>query len=78
MIWDRRSKILYPFACVAGNVFHRDATVNLYARNRRAAKRAAFIYFYRAAPDADLSDIKVYHMRDKPLAIPVKQNKGTN
>jgi hypothetical protein len=49
----------------------------MYARNRRTAKRLAFGYFCRAGVNV-MAPIKVRHMRDKPLAIPVKQNKGTN
>jgi len=77
MIWDRRSKILYPFECKTTNIRGQNAQVNMYARNRRTAKRLAFGYFCRAGVNV-MAPIKVRHMRDKPLAIPVKQNKGTN
>jgi len=72
MIWDRRSKILYPFRC---EMHHGSGTVlkvSLFATNRRTAKRLAFGYFYKNY-SGTFGPIKVYHMRDKPLAIPVKR-----
>lgn len=68
----RRSKILYPFAC---KTTHRTRgtteTVSLYARNRREAKRLAFGHFLGTT--GINAPVKAYHMRDKPLAIPVKR-----
>lgn len=68
----RRSKILYPFACKTTNIHGRNAQVNMYARNRREAKRLAFGHLCRAGVNV-MAPIKAYHMPDKPLAIPVKE-----
>lgn len=70
---SRRSKILYPFRCETVMPDGRTGRVNMYARNRRTAKRLAFKYFYKTFNHMFSGDARAYHMPNKPLAIPVKE-----
>jgi hypothetical protein len=72
MKMERRSKILYPFECKTTHRFRGTTEiVKLYARNRRTAKRLAFGYFLGTT--GINAPARSYHMRDKPLAIPVRK-----